>query len=513
MKTLYVNGSILTMTDQRCEAVLTEGERIIGIGTRADFVGEDAAEYDLRGRTLLPAFLDAHSHLSSYAASFLQASVHDAHSLSDIQRILSDFIAQRESGSTAWVVANGYDDSQISDRRRLDRAVLDEVSRTIPIVVQHKNGHNGVFNSKAIELFGIDTEDGVLEETAYMEYVKRIPMPDLAALTQSYYKAQSRYLRYGITHVQEGILVKSMVPIYQHLVENNCLLLDTVVYPDMDTYGTFKALYPQAVNRYYRHMKIGGIKIILDGSPQSKTAWMKTPYLGTDTFGQGTMTDEAVYAAVEKALAEGVQIIAHCNGDRAVEQYLCTLERFGPQEVRKIRPVIIHAQLLALDQLDRVKALGAIPSFFIAHIHHFGDIHIKNFGMDRASKISPAKSALDKGILFTFHQDTPVIQPDVLETIRCAVNRTTKSGVLLGAEERLDTTEAIRAQTANVAVQYGESADKGSIAVGKLANFVVLNRDISRAAQTFPSGVEIDDVIYLGEPVSVWRSRTPLPPA
>ena len=220
------------------------------------------------------------------------------------------------------------------------------------------------------------------------------------------------------------------------------------------------------------------MKIFLDGSPQGRTAWLRTPYQGESEYrGYPTMTNEQVEQALTLAAQEGVQILAHCNGDAAAQQYLdmgAKVMQSHPN-LRDVRPVIIHAQLLGVDQLPQAKALGFTPSFFVAHVYHWGDIHLQNLGTKRAAAISPAKAALDLGMPFTFHQDTPVIPCDILETIWCAVNRVTKNGVQLGPEQRIPVYEALKAVTVHAAWQYGEEKEKGSLAVGKQANLVRLS--------------------------------------
>ena len=181
---------------------------------------------------------------------------------------------------------------------------------------------------------------------------------------------------------------------------------------------------------------------------------------------------------MKSALERDVQLLAHCNGDRAAEQYLSVMERLERETGRRLRrPVMIHAQLVGRDQLPRLKALGMIPSFFVAHVYHWGEVHVKNFGLERAEHISPAGTACALGIPFTFHQDSPVIQPNMMETVWCAVNRRTKTGRLLGEEERISTLEALKAVTVYAAYQYFEEDRKGSLAVGKAADFVILGQD------------------------------------
>lgn len=250
-----------------------------------------------------------------------------------------------------------------------------------------------------------------------------------------------------------------------------------VGYPDAASAAAVKAAFPEHLRRYKDRFKIGGYKMFLDGSPQGRTAWMRRPYEGGgDYTGYGTLTDNQVEDVLRQAVRDGMQPLAHGNGDAACAQFLQAVQAVGPS-ASALRPVLIHAQLLGTDQLPAVKRLGVTPSFFVAHVYHWGDTHLENFGRTRASAISPARSAEKLGIRFTFHQDTPVIPPDMLETVWCAVNRRTKAGVLLGEEERVDTLTALRAVTANAAWQYGEEGEKGTLAPGKRADLTVLDRN------------------------------------
>ena len=198
-----------------------------------------------------------------------------------------------------------------------------------------------------------------------------------------------------------------------------------------------------------------------------------------------------------------MQLLAHCNGDRAAEQYLTLLAQAERDAGKKLcRPVMIHAQLLGLDQLERVKALGVIPSFFVAHVYHWGEIHVKNFGLDRAGRISPAGSALARGIPFTFHQDSPVIPPDMLETIWCACVRKTKTGRVLGAEERIPVEAALRAVTQTAAHQYGLERELGTLRPGKRADFVLLSGDPLRTPPEELKKLQVERTIQRGR--TIW---------
>ena len=213
--------------------------------------------------------------------------------------------------------------------------------------------------------------------------------------------------------------------------------------------------------------------------------------------------DEELKQYLELALKDNMQILVHCNGDAACQQYIDQFElaKQETQSSNDIRPVIVHAQLLDRDQLDNVKKLGMIPSFFVAHVYHWGDIHIKNYGMERASRISLAKSAQDKGIIYTFHQDSPVIEPNMLETIWCAVNRITKNGVLLGDDERISPLDALKAVTKNAAYQYFEEDIKGTLKEGKLADLVILDKNILKVDPMKINDIQVVETIKEGETI------------
>ena len=478
------------------EAVLAENGVIRAVGSldALKAAAGDCEMVDLQGAVMLPGFIDAHSHFFQVAASFLQVSVDGCDTSEKICSRIQAFIAEKNIAPGQWVNVRDYDNNIMPGLKNPTLEQLDAFAPNNPLVIHHKSGHMGLMNTMALNTMGITAETpspeggrietvdgkltGYLEENAFIETIKRMPMPSFQELLSSFTDAQKKYASYGITTVQDGMVAKPMLPMFELLLNQEKLFLDVKLYAGLDTFQDVKAMlkkYPKN-----RHMQCGGLKIFLDGSPQGRTAWMRTPYEGTpDYCGYGTMTDEAVEAAFRMAGEENTQIIAHCNGDGASEQFIRCMEHVQKEypQLKKLRPVIIHGQLLGLDQLPRVKALDAMVSFFVAHVYHWGDVHIRNFGMERAKQLSPTRSALNAGIPFTFHQDSPVIEPNMLETIWCAVNRQTKSGVTLGEQEKIGVLDALKAITINGAYQYFEEHKKGSIAAGKVADFVVLDRD------------------------------------
>ena len=450
-----------------CRLPLAGGDVFMVEGGR--FISPEAPcdrTVDLGGAATLPAFCDAHSHLLAYALSLTQA---DGARAATAQ----DFIALAE----AFARENGLREEELVTIRNADRmpdpAALDACPR--PLHLQTRSGHAGLFNAAARRLLGLG-ERAVLEETDYLAATRRIPMPPPAATNKAFSAAQAHYLSYGVTTAQEGILTREMFPLYARLAP--ALKLDVVAYTAPNDYDDACALFPRLAPaqpvRPEPALFIGGVKIFLDGSPQLKTAFLRAPYRGG---GQGaqTMSYAEVVKACRFACERRAQLLAHCNGDGAAQLFLEALSSLTPEERRVIRPVLIHGQILGDDQLDRIGALKIVPSFFPAHIRAYGETHLNNLGEPRGMRISPARSALLRGIPFTLHQDAPVFAPDPLEAVHNSVLRRTEAGRRLCGQE-IGVCDALRAVTEHAAAQYG-FRDRGRIVPGYRADFVLLDRD------------------------------------
>ena len=487
MKRIYINGDFITLENDNIEAIATENDKIIKTGSKAEITelaDENTKIIDLNGNTLMPAFIDAHSHIFALAKSLMQISIDGLTSIEEIKNCLAEY--KKENRTNEWIIVNGYDNNILKNRQHITKNELDEIFPDTPVIIENKSRHNGVVNSKALEMLGITKttanpeggrifyDTGLLEENAFIDSLKKIPLPKMEEIINAFKEAQEIYASHGITMAQEGVITNDLAKIFKLLANNNEIFLDIVAYMDYKNMDEIKKEYSEYINKYKNKFKIGGIKIFLDGSPQAKTAWLREAYANEpEYYGYRIMKDEDVEEILEKAKESKLQILAHCNGDKAAEQYINAVNKVSNLK----RPVMIHAQLLGLDQLEDVKKYNIIPSFFISHIYYFGDIHIKNLGIKRAEHISPAGSSLKQDILFTFHQDTPVIEPNMFETIWCAVNRTTKEGKVLGEDEKISVLEAIKAVTINSAYQYGEEDVKGSLKAGKKADLIIVDRN------------------------------------
>lgn len=487
MERIYCNGTILTMDSRQktAEAVLTRDGKIALVGSIDDVrsaAGRKTEVFDLEGKTMLPAFLDGHSHLSMVARNLMQADLSGAKSFQDIVDALKDFREKNALFHGEYLVGFGYDEHALLENRHPNRQVLDQVGGENPIFISHVSFHMGVANTIALKQAGIFKDEctGYLAETDMTAVYMQFEKSDLP-LEQMYQKAQELYFQNGICTIQDGAVGRKQFYQLQRLAEQQLFRADIAAYLMMPD-GAHDVVQdnPEFLQNYQNHLKIGGYKLVLDGSPQGKTAWLREPY--TDgTNGVAWMRDDDVKAFALQAVNDGVQLMAHCNGDAASEQFLNSyqyaVEHSSHKNALHLRPIMLHSQTVRYDQLERFSALGMLPSFFVDHVYRWGDIHRQNLGQARAQNISPVGWAEAFHLPYTFHQDTPVLPPNMLRTIRTAVERTTKNGTVLGRQHAISTYQALQAVTIHAAYQYGEQDKKGSIENKKYADFVILEEN------------------------------------
>lgn len=492
------------------EAVAVRGDSIIAVGSRTSVMklrGRNTAVIELASRVLLPGFIDAHGHLTATAAFVQYANlasppVGQVTSIAELQETLRRFIRERAVPAGQWVIGVGYDDSLLAEHRHPTRFDLDAVSVEHPIQIVHVSGHFSAANSRLLALAGITADspdpaggvirrqsgsrepDGVLEETAHMALSAKAPKPDFEQSLVNLAKALDYYASRGITTVQDGGALPDNLKLLTEAARRRLLSMDVVAYRFWAPVGaSLPADLP--FGQYDNRLKIGGVKIVLDGSPQGKTAYLSEPYLvppagQTPNYrGYPSMPAAAVAKALHEALTLRVPLLAHANGDAAAQMLIDAVEAARRDTGNAdTKVVMIHAQTVRDDQLDRMAKLTITPSFFVGHTYYWGDWHRdQTLGFPRAERISPTRSAIERGLPFTLHTDTPVVPPDMLLTLWSATTRRTRSGDILGPQQRLTVMEALQGLTVNAATQYSEQDRKGSIAVGKLADFVMLSRD------------------------------------
>jgi predicted amidohydrolase YtcJ len=510
---IYSGGPILTMNDAAplAEAVAVRGGRILALGTRAQMEatrGPGTRMINLEGRTMLPGFVDPHGHvamvgLQAVGANLLAAPDGEANDIASLIRILRDWAARNEAAVRRYglIFGFGYDDSQLKERRHPTRDELDQVSTEVPVLIIHTSSHLAAVNSKALEKVGITAAtpdptggvfrrragsrepNGVMEENAMIAGAG----PLLGSLDEAAWLAMIRagsefYASFGYTTCQEG---RAMGPTLANLTkaaDRGLLAVDVVAYPDI--LGAADQLGGPLHGRAYRNrLRIGGAKISLDGSPQGKTAWLTRPYhvippgLPPDYRGLQTAPTDATIEAFSRCYERGWQILAHAGGDAAIDLMIGAVRearrRHGPGDRR---PVLIHGHTLREDQVDALRDLGIFPALFPMHTFYWGDWHRDSvLGPERAENISPTGWLMSRGMMFTSHHDAPVARPDSMRVLSATVTRRSRTGDIIGPRHRVPVATALKAMTIWAAHQHFEEATKGSIEVGKLADFVVLS--------------------------------------
>lgn len=515
---IYWGGPILTMNDAQpqVQAVAVRAGRIVAVGTRAEIArwqGAATQVVDLQGRTLLPGFVDPHSHLGGVGLQAISANLLPPPDgpntdIAALQATLRRYIATSPEVQELQIAFGfGYDDSQLAERRHPTRDELDAVSTSVPIVAIHQSGHFAALNSKALERARINAQtpdpqggiirrragsrepDGVLEENAYFGALQYL-MPALteAQAVSWLEKSQALYLQFGYTTVQDGRADPGGVATAIAAARMGKLKVDVVSYPDILTMGEGRFMQgPYYSRSYQQHFRIGGVKLTLDGSPQGKTAWLTQPYLQPPAgqpasyAGYGVMDNAQATAQMEKAFAHDWQILVHANGDAAMDQMIQAVRaaraRYdGAGPLRDRRPVLIHGQTMRRDQVDALRELGIFPSLFPMHTYYWGDWHRSSvLGDPRAQNISPTGWVRAQGMRFTSHHDAPVVLPSSIRVLDATVNRSTRSGQVLGPEHRVTPWVALQSMTLWAAYQHFEEDSKGSIEPGKLADFVILS--------------------------------------
>lgn len=505
MEQLYYHGNIITMENpEDCpESVLVRDGIIAAVGDFEELkqqAGDECEMRDLQGRTLMPAFIDTHGHASLTTMYIAMADLSSANSFADIIELLRKFRQEKNLTNGETIFGYGYDHNFLKEEAHPTKSVLDQVSTENPIVIWHTSVHMAVANTAALALVGINADtpepeggvigreadgkepNGYLEETAaaaVRQLQKEMPLDLIPQIKE----AQMTYVRQGITTIQDGAAEAIGVNMCRMLAGQDQLFIDMVAYPTIKLGPELTQLMEKnqdCINHYVNHYKIGGYKIVLDGSPQGKSAWMTKPYENSgDYCGYPWLQDEVVEQEIKLALDDNLQVLVHCNGDAAGDQYLNAYEKMLAQSdnpnKNNLRSVMIHCQTAREDQLDRMAKMKIIPSIFVAHVNYWGDIHLKNFGQERGSRVSPVKSALDRGLVYNFHTDTPVVQPDIFHTIWSAVNRITRKGVLCGPEQCIGVYDALKGVTINGAYAYFEEDSKGSIKPGKRADLIIVS--------------------------------------
>ena len=508
---LYYGGDIITMngdTPQYAEAVVEKDGKIAFVGSKAEAQKKfsKARMIDLKGNTMLPGFLDPHSHFMSALRMVNQVNVAappvgTAKNIPQIIEKLKAFQEEKHIPEDGWILGWGYDQDLLDEKRHITKVDLDKAFPKRKVLIIHVSMHGAVLNSQALKWAGIDastkTPDGgviarmpnsnepagLMMETAYIPIFAKLPQASESEMLDLMKPAQMMYTSNGYTQAIEGFSHTSDVDFLMKAASQERNFIDILALPaftEMDQWFN-NPKYPFGV--YNNKLKLQACKITLDGSPQGKTALVSHPYHGggpsgqKDWKGESSITQEQLDGLTKKLFDAKIPMHIHTNGDGAIDMMIKTVKKAGITAKDDRRTVIVHSQFQRPEHLPDYVALGLTPSYFTLHTYYWGDVHIKNIGKEAAFFISPVKAATEKGIIYSNHTDFNVTPLDPFWVLWSAMARESREGVIIGPDQRVDAYTALQGLTTGPAWQVFEENRKGKIKEGMLADFVVIKNN------------------------------------
>jgi predicted amidohydrolase YtcJ len=550
--TMYYGGDIITMEGDSAnyaESVVVKDGKIIFVGNKDEAMkaaGDGHNMIDLQGKTMLPGFIDAHGHMVYYGKNLMDQSLTGVKDIPEIIQRMKSHIAQIPGDG--WIVGMGYAPLKMIEQRHPTADELDQISMDRPVLVVHASGHGGSMNHALIKLLHIDEKTvdpaggeyvrekgskmpaGPMEETALIDVRNQRPAFTGEAADKVIKEASKIWASNGQTTAMEcGLgLGADDISIVENAIEKKILPIDLVVfskesatddvvntaYGISESYsskstGSASKLLSDRVDldkRYINRVRLGGIKLWLDGNPV--LAWMSeafaTPPPGREPGfkGYGQIPDSLIFSYFDKYWKTNMQINMHVMGDEAIEQALRAIEAaIKKHGMSDHRPVFVHSGYARPDQIARMKAVGAIPSFLSFGLYGQGDEIEIIWGTKRASNGMAAQSMLKAGVPFTLSHDAPITPPMIMPLISAAVNRITSSGKVLGADQRISPYQALQAVTSAAAYQIKEEKSKGTIQAGKLADFVILDNNPLKVTPARITDIKVVQTIKEGNSI------------
>ncbi len=535
---IYSGGTIITMNDQAssAQALAVKDGKIVAVGGRkvveAQYKGARTKAVNLKGKTLLPGFIDAHSHYFSSLSVANQVKVYapPAGPGKDVASIVAAIAAFRDKHKIPkgeLIQAYGYDENVMPNGRLLNRDDLDQAFPDNPVLVGHVSMHGGVLNSAALKKFGFsaDTETpaggiivrkpgtnepyGLIMEMAWLPVFANLPKPRPDQELAWSLAGQKLYAEAGITTAHEGATHAADLKVMQRAAKSGRYLIDVVAMPFIPDLQAVLTDNPRSEwGKYVNRLKIGGVKITIDGSPQGRTAFFTTPYLTggpggeKDWSGELAAPQDVINQAVKAVYDLDVPLDLHANGDGAIDAFFKAHEAAAAGDLTRDRHVtMVHAQFTRRDQIDKFVQYKIRPSFYTLHTHYFAEAHVANRGPEQAMFISPMRSAIDQGLRPTNHTDFYVAPLDQMFMLWSAVNRVSRAGAVVGADQRVTPMEGLKAMTIWSAEQHLEGDSKGSLEVGKLADLVILDKNPLKVKPMAIKDIKVVETIKEGKTI------------
>ncbi len=534
---IYTNGTIITLDDNIPfpEALATVGDKISFVGSLEDArlsLGNDYELIDLKGKTLMPGFVDGHSHFPTGGLSRLYGVDLNVSTLEDFKQA---FIDKMKTNTLTWLVGHSFDEYNFADKYFPTKNDLDEISCDIPIFYRHISGHTGVANSKALEIAGLDKNsvapaggiigkypdgelNGVLEGIPAQGLVRgKIPNYTDEELYNALMDDAKVYASYGVTTAQGGPayspmdaeLGKKSTDIIVNAANKGELPIRAVLYVRAKDFERLEE-YPMHVagsdmsNNGY--VTMGCAKLWSDGDPRAGTGYFRESYVSPADklpyYGEYLYTIDELTEKLLPIHKSGWQIAVHGNGDAGIETVLSAYENLQRMHPRpNARHVIIHSQYARKEQLARMKKVGVYPCFFISPLYHWGEIHEEFVGKDRVDSFCPCRSAEEIDLIYNLHTDCPITSINPFIQIGVAVTRTSKKGRCYNRDESVSAYQALKAHTLNASFIHFEENIKGSLVAGKLADMIITDENLLTVAHDKIKNIKVLKTIVGGKEV------------
>lgn len=502
---IFVNSNIITMEEKlsRTTSLAIKNGIVMFVGEKEKALlwkGNKTEVIDLKGKTVLPGFIESHIHPTHYGNNLLELDCRLEQAPS-IDKILKKIAVTAETTpQNQWIRGWGWDDSKLIDKRNPTRWDLDRVAPDHPVVLKRTCGHMVVVNSKALEMSGITKETpdphgghlerdprtkdltGLLQEKA--QGLLNLPNYGFEDVVKGIKLAKKDFAKWGVTTVHDMTTTKTDLQVYQHLLEREELTVRVRPWIWAINQNGWIGLLEEMLSLGIRSgfgndmLKIQGMKFMLDGSVGGRTAAVAEAYENDGNKGILYYDVDYVAPLMKKAMEAGLRIAIHGIGERAIEVAITAFEQVNKKmDITHMRNRIEHCALPRKEHLIRMSRLGLIAASSIGFLYHIGDSYMSNLGSERMKRVYPHKSFKEYGIVAPGNSDLPVTGGNPWTGIYAAVTRKSRTGNVLDKEQNISVADALRVYTKNAAYSSFEEQLIGTIKPSVKADIIVVSED------------------------------------